>query len=227
MVHAVFVLVAVLTLAPVLAWLPMASLAALLLVVAWNMSEARHFVHMLQTAPKSDIAVLLTCFGLTVVFDMVVAVGVGIVLAAMLFMKRMADITDARVVLDAGQGSGHGPVAADVLVYEIGGPLFFGAAMSSLGQIQSGVRVVIVGLEAVPVMDVTGRVALESAVRKLQNAGTEVILAGARPQPLAVLAKAGWTEEPGRLRFASSVDEALGVVALGRAGGVAAAGARS
>ena len=93
-IHALFVLACTIALAPLVAYLPMAALAALLLIVARNMSEARHFAHLLRVAPRSDVIVLLTCFGLTVVFDMVIAVTVGVVLAALLFMRRMAEITE-------------------------------------------------------------------------------------------------------------------------------------
>ena len=95
-VHALFVLAAVLLLAPLLGYLPMASLAALLLLVAWNMSEREHFAHVLRVAPRSDVLVLLTCFALTVLFDMVVAVTAGLVLAALLFMRRMAEVSGVR-----------------------------------------------------------------------------------------------------------------------------------
>jgi SulP family sulfate permease len=97
MVHALTVLAAVLALAPLIAFLPMAALAALLLLVAWNMSEAKHFVHAVRVAPRSDVAVLFTCYFLTVAFDMVIAVSVGIVLAALLFMRRMAEVMQTRV----------------------------------------------------------------------------------------------------------------------------------
>src|SRR5690606_34635693 len=97
-IHAVFVLLAMLLLAPLLGYLPMAALAALLLIVAWNMSEVRLFWRTLRTAPREDCLVLMTCFGLTVVFDMVVAVGVGVILAALLFMRRMAKLSSIRIV---------------------------------------------------------------------------------------------------------------------------------
>lgn len=97
-VHSVFVLAAVLALAPVLGYLPMASLAALLLIVAWNMSEVKHFAHALRVAPKSDVLVLLTCFLLTVIFDMVVSVTAGVLLAALLFMRRMAEVSGVRLI---------------------------------------------------------------------------------------------------------------------------------
>jgi SulP family sulfate permease len=189
MTHALTVLSAVLVLAPLLGYLPMTSLAALLLLVAWNMSEARHFFHTIRVAPKSDVAVLLTCYGLTVGFDMVVGVSVGMVLAAFLFMRRMAEVTQAR--LTAG---GHlelpGPIPAGVMVYEISGPLFFGAAqkaMAALEIVGGQTRAVILLMDEVHAMDATGLVALESAIEPLRKHRCLAILSSVRPQPLEVL----------------------------------------
>ena len=207
--HALFVLAAVLALAPLLDWLPMASLAALLLVVAWNMSEARHFAHILRVAPKSDTTVLITCFALTVIFDMVVAVSVGFVLAALLFMRRMAEIAQVRP--EPGGGHAHPDVPSDVIVYEIAGPLFFGAAekaVTALHRSQSRARAIILDLEDVPAMDVSGLVALESALERLQRLGVFVVLAGARSQPARVLAKAGIRPVPGRLALCPDMQAA-------------------
>lgn len=190
-VHSAFVLLAVLLLAPALGHLPMASLAALLLLVAWNMSEAKHFAHALRVAPKSDVAVLLLCFGLTVIFDMVVSVTVGVVLAALLFMRRMAEVSDVRLVDQHPLIKG---LPKDVLVYEVAGPLFFGAAqkaMSALQRVPSGISAVLLDLSAVPVMDATGLVSLEGTVERLQKMGIYVILAGVQMQPMRVLAKSG------------------------------------
>src|SRR5215218_4633357 len=119
--HSAFVLLAVLLLAPVLGYLPMASLAALLLLVAWNMSEVKHFAHAMRVAPRSDVLILLTCFSLTVVFDMVVSVTVGVLLAALLFMRRMAEVSNVRLVDQHPLVKG---LPKDVLVYEVAGPLF-------------------------------------------------------------------------------------------------------
>jgi SulP family sulfate permease len=210
-VHALFVLAAVLLLAPLLAWLPMAALAALLLVVAWNMSEARHFVHVTRVAPRSDVLVLLTCFGLTVVFDMVIAVSVGIVLAALFFMRRMSELFEARSSEEHAKQLSD-PKMKGVVVYEIGGPLFFGAAEKAAGalaRISGSTRVVILSMDAVPVMDITGLVALESAIDRLQRAGTFVVLAGVQPQPLEILSKSGMKAEAGRLAICTSDEEAL------------------
>jgi len=210
--HALFVLAAVLALAPLLSWLPMAGLAALLLLVAWNMSEVRHFAHIVRVAPRGDVAVLLTCFTLTVVFDMVVSVSVGIVLAALLFMRRMADVGGARP-LDGEHHHFH-DVPPDVLVYEVTGPLFFGAAEKAASAIgRSGgrrhVRAIVLDLEDVPVMDVTGLVALESAIERLRRLGIVVVLAGVQSQPRAVLWRGGFRPRPGHEEFAQNVAEAL------------------
>ncbi|HSF41924.1 MAG TPA: STAS domain-containing protein, partial [Thermoanaerobaculia bacterium] len=192
-VHSLFVLLSVLLLAPVLGYLPMASLAALLLIVAWNMSEAKHFVHALRVAPRSDVLVLLTCFGLTVIFDMVVSVTVGVLLAALLFMRRMAEVSGARLV-DQHPIAKEG-IPKDVLIYEVSGPLFFGAAQRAMNALHrtamSGVSVVVFELSAVPAMDATGLVSLESAIERLRALGVFVVLAGIQEQPLRVLARSG------------------------------------
>jgi SulP family sulfate permease len=214
--HSGFVLLAMLGAAPLLGKLPMASLAALLLVVAWNMSEVKHFAHTVRVAPKSDVFVLLTCFSLTVLFDMVVSVTVGIVLAALLFMRRMAELSSVTLV-----GKGHAalspPLPPGVIVYDIGGPLFFGAAqkaMSSLDRIESGVRTVVLDVRDVPAMDATGLVNLESTVARLQRSGILVILGGVQPQPLHVLERAGWRTEEGKLVLSESFDDAIALARL-------------
>jgi SulP family sulfate permease len=197
-VHALTVLVAVIVLAPLIGYLPMAALAALLLLVAWNMSDAKHVGHILRVAPRSDVLVLVTCFALTVVFDMVVAVSVGVVLAALLFMRRMAEITQARLTDgDEGEGRASSEIPEDLRgqlgVYDIAGPLFFGAAqkaMASLGVTGGRLRALIIRLDHVPVMDATGLVALESAVGALSKRGCAVLLAGLQPQPARLVERA-------------------------------------
>jgi sulfate permease, SulP family len=213
-VHALFVLTAVVALAPALGYLPMAALAALLLQVAWRMAEARHFARMLRVAPRSDILVLLSCFGLTVLFDMVVAVTVGIVFAALLFMQRMAEVSRAELVnvaeLDLDE-----PMPEGVLFYEIAGPLFFGAANKAMTTLRTvarkGVKVVVLDLRSVPIIDATGLVALDSTVGKLRGAGIVVVLAGLQGQPLRALAKAGWRNVPGSLALGRDFSRSLEV----------------
>lgn len=221
-VHAVFVLLAVLLLAPALAYLPMAALAALLLVVAKNMSEYQHFIHALRVAPKSDIAVLLACFVLTVVFDMVVAVSSGMVLAAFLFMRRMAEISGARLA-EGEHPATHVPLPQGVILYQINGPLFFGAAqkaMSSLDVIARRGRVVILDVSAVPAMDATGLVNLESALDRLDREGVDVVLVGVQPQPARLLRQAGIVGGDDGLEVFDTID-----VAIGRAGTLASGAA--
>ncbi len=211
--HAVFVLVAVLALAPLVAYLPMASLAALLLLVAWNMSEVRHVAHLLRSAPKSDIAVLLTTLSLTVVFDMVVSVTVGVMLAALLFMKRMADLTGATLVGD-GHPALREPLPPGAVMYDVAGPLFFGAAGRALGSLDNladHVKVLILDLEDVPAVDATGIAALEGALRRVHKRGVLVILAGVQAQPARAFAKAGLVPDAERLLFAGSAELAVGM----------------
>ncbi len=192
--HALFLLASILTLAPLLGHLPMAALAALLLMVAWNMSEARHFLRMVRTAPQSDVLVQLVCFSLTVLLDMTVAVTTGVVLAALLFMRRMADISGAKLV-GTTPGVVSEPLPAGLVIYEIAGPLFFGAAQKATSQLHAlargGVKIVLMDLSAVPVMDATGLVNLQSAIDRLRGAGIRVMLAGVRRQPHAVLVRGG------------------------------------
>lgn len=192
-VHALTVLAAVLVLAPLLGFLPMAGLAALLLLVAWNMSEAKHFVHTLRIAPRGDVMVLLTCFVLTVCVDMVIGVSVGIVLAAFLFMGRMAAVTESRVVALGGRSDVPHPIPAGVLVYEISGPLFFGAAqkaMSALRIVSGETKVVVLLMDRVHALDVTGLVALESALASLRRRDCFAVLSGVLPQPRTLLLRA-------------------------------------
>lgn len=210
-VHAVFLLGAMLALAPALGWLPMAALAALLMRMAWSMSDLPHVTRAVRTSPGHDIWVLATCTFLTVAFDMVVAVITGIVLASLLFMRRMAEISGVATVgaehLDLDE-----PVPEGVVLYEVAGALFFGAAeraMSTLGRAQQKARVVVVALHSVPVIDQTGLVNLQSALTRLRHAGSVVILAGAREQPRQAFDKAGLVADPGHLEFAPSVRRAI------------------
>ncbi|MFY9825486.1 MAG: C4-dicarboxylic acid transporter DauA [Thermoanaerobaculia bacterium] len=220
--HSGFVLLSVLLFAPVLNFLPMASLAALLLIVAWNMSEVKHFAHAVRVAPRSDVVVLLLCFGLTVVFDMVISVTVGVLLAALLFMRRMAEVSNVRLVDQhpiATQG-----LPKDVLIYEVAGPLFFGAAqkaMSALQRVPTGVSVVLLDLSSVPAMDGTGLVSLESAVSRLQQLGMFVVLGGVQAQPLRVLARSGIREHRDRIAVHRTMERAV-ATAIGRSRGAIA-----
>lgn len=207
--HAIFVLACTIALAPLVGYLPMAGLAGLLLIVARNMSEFRHFVRLARIAPSSDVTVMLTCFGLTVVFDMVIAVTFGVLLAALMFMRRMAvmtranlqTITDSKVEVPPG-----------VRVYEIAGPLFFGAAKTAMNALHAAGgnhHTLILDMQHVPVIDATGLVALESVLDRLYRSKIKVIFAGLTEEVAEILDRAGIKREPGRLAYAPDVETAI------------------
>jgi SulP family sulfate permease len=210
MIHALTILAGVVVLAPLIGYLPMASLAALLLLVAYNMSEVKHFLHTVRVAPKSDVAVLLTCYGLTVVFDMVIAVCVGIVLAALLFMRRMAEVAQARLI-DAEHPAAPARLPKGVVIYDISGPLFFGAAQKAMAALSiiDKAHAVVLRMDQVPAMDATGLVALESALAELRARGRLTVISGLQPQPKRVLGNAHIGDRPGELLIRDNIDSAL------------------
>jgi SulP family sulfate permease len=218
-IHALFVLACTVALAPLVAYLPMAALAALLLLVAKNMAEVRHFVHIIRVAPRSDAVVLVTCFGLTVLFDMVLAVSVGVVLAAMLFMRRMAELSETK--LDVGTMA-RLELPPGVKLYEVAGPLFFGAAQRAMSVLDDiggakdpwSSQAVILFLRQVPAIDATGLVALETLLAKLKHGGHKVILAGLTPPVAEVIARAGIVPERGKLAIAPDLDAALSLALI-------------
>lgn len=188
-VHALFVLAAMIALAPALSFVPMSALAGLLIMVAWNMSEAPHFVHTLKVAPRRDNAVLMTCFTLTVVFDMVVAVVVGLLLAGLLFIQRIASLTTVEKV---GSTHSHLNFGEDVVVYDINGPLFFAASEKALSVIERAApetRAVVMDLSDVTTIDITAIHALEYALERVRD--YPVYLLGVAPHIEQKLTSAG------------------------------------
>jgi SulP family sulfate permease len=211
-VHALSILAALLLLAPLLGYLPMASLAALLLLVAWHMSERKHVRYVLQRAPRSDVLVLLACFALTVLFDMVVAVTAGLVLSSLLFIRRMAEVSGVTLVGDRHPDLDE-PLPRGVILYDVAGPLFFGAAQAALTALEAvekrGLRAVVLDVADVPAIDATGLVNLESLIARMNRDGVKVILGGVQEQPLRAFARAGWRNRKGRLRIFRDVERAL------------------
>lgn len=207
--HSGFILACTIALAPLVAYLPMAALAALLVVVARNMSEARHFVRLARIAPRHDVLVMLTCFVLTIVFDMVVSVTVGVVLAALLFMRRMSVLTKAELET-ANDLKIEVPVG--VRAYEIAGPLFFGAAksaMEALHVVGDDVHTYIIDMQHVPTMDATGLVALESVLDRLRRSRIKVIFAGLTPEVGDTLERAGIKRDAGKIAYAPNMEVAI------------------
>lgn len=209
-IHAGVVLVAILWLAPLFSYLPMAALAALLLMVAWNMSEAPHVVKTLRIAPRSDVLVLLTCLILTVLFDMVLAVGVGLLLAAGLFIKRMSELTDT-TTLSRSQHQVLRDLPEHVAAYAIRGPLFFGAAekaLSALRRFNPDVKVMIVDISGVPMLDMTALAALENVLIDYRKQDIALILSGSSGRVRLKLRRAGIRRLQGQLHYVRDLPQA-------------------
>ena len=210
MTHALVVLLAMLFLAPLFSLLPMSALAALLLMVAWNMSEPKHVIHTLKIAPRNDILVLLTCLILTVLFDMVLAVGVGLILAAGLFIKHISETTDTR--------PSHAPhikalqdLPDSICSYSIRGPLFFGAAekaLSVLRQVQPSIKVVIIDMSAVPVLDMTAIAGLTKVLEDYRQRDIGVILVGTTSRLRLKMRRANIRLSPKQLSYVRDFEQA-------------------
>lgn len=198
-VHALFLALLVVSMAPLLGMLPLAALAAVLLAVAWNMANVGHILRILRTAPRADGAVLLACFALTLAFDMITAVLTGTALAGILFIKRMGELAAVRQMpVDAQDDV---VVPQGTVVYRVSGPLFFGAAQRALREferVQGGTRHVVVELSQVPAIDATGLVNLEGALEAVQKRGVRVSLAGLADEPRADIERAmqAWRTRP-------------------------------
>lgn len=219
-VHALTLLLILTTLGRWVALVPMAALAAVLLVVAYNMSELRVFRSLLR-GPRSDVLVLGTTFLLTVLVDLVAAIEVGVVLAALLFMRRMGEVTTVRSItdqLDDEERAGFAVEDADVVlppgteVFEVAGSFFFGSAQrfsEVLGEIHTKPRLVILRMRHVLTIDSTGLHALEQVHKRLQRYGTHLVLSGVHAQPMTVLARSGAYERLGADNVRATFREAV------------------
>lgn len=213
--HAVTVLLAVLALAPLVSYIPMSSMAALLVMVAWNMSEFEHFVHTLKAAPRSDAAVLVICFALTIALDMVIAVAVGVLLGALFFIRRMAQLTEGGLVDVRAVKEYKLSIPPTVVLYSIHGPLFFGATERAIGALRTigeDVKVVIFVLNEVVTADMTGLVAMEGVVAELRYHGIKTILVGTRSEVKNLFRKGGLVADPESLAYYDTLKEALEAV---------------
>jgi SulP family sulfate permease len=223
MIHAVTLLVVLLALGRWASAIPLAVLAAILAVVAYHMSEW-HSWKALARAPRSDVVVLLVTFLLTVLVDLTVAVQAGVVLAAFLFMKRMADVTNVGAISREFQETPDGTMTSDpdgvarrvipegVEIYEVNGPFFFGAAdkiRDVLGVVAKKPQVFILRLRNVPAIDATGIRVLDDLSDTFRHQGIRFILAGLHAQPLVALDRAGRLDRYGRENLAGDIDEAL------------------
>ncbi len=215
MVHSVTLLLILVVLMPYATLIPMPTIAAILFMVAYNMSEWREFVHLLKTAPKSDIMVLVLTFILTVVFDLVVAIEFGMILAALLFMKRMSDVTEVEGWTyidpeDDPDNIGLKAVPKDTFVYEISGPMFFGAADKILKiSLDATHTCIILRMRSVNAIDATAMHSLEQLQEKCEKKKIKLILSHVNEQPMRIMEKAGFVDKIGKEYFCEHIDDAL------------------
>ena len=216
-VHALTLVAVLLFLAPLAASIPLAALAAILFVVAWNMSEVRHFAHILKNAPTADRAILAITFLLTVFADLVVAVNVGVILAILHFLSRMAESVETQPV-DAlelqAELKQHGIEALPpgLMVYEITGPMFFGAVENferALLQTHTDPKLLVIRLRRVPFVDITGIQTLEEVIDKLSKRGIEVWLCEANARVLGKLRKSHVVGDTAPSRYTERLVDAL------------------
>ncbi len=203
-VHALTLVLIVILLAPLAANIPLAALAAILFVVAYNMSEAHRFLHMVKTAPHADVAVLLITFLLTVFSDLVIAVNIGVMLATLLFMKRMAETVSITQLSDADLQQEYGQrtwcLPSSTLVYRVEGPLFFGAAehlQHRLQTLREDTDTIVLRISRVPIMDATGMQALWNLLDTCKQHHIRLVIAEARPNILEKLRRSGLVSQIG------------------------------
>ena len=221
MTHAVVLLLVTLFFGKLAGLIPLATLAGILMLVAYRMSEWRVFLAELR-GPRSDAAVLLTTFFLTLLIDLTVGIGVGMVLASFLFMRRMSEVTDVRHVtddldedwdeLDDSEGIGTRTVPAGVEVYEIDGPFFFGAAekfKDTLAEVFGKPKVLIIRMRRVPAIDSTGLNVLRDMIRRTRKDRTLVLISEPQSQPLAAMRRSGLLDDIGQDHVLSTIDLAL------------------
>ena len=216
MVHAVVVFIILVVLMPYASLIPMPTIAAILFIVAYNMCGWRNIRNTFKTAPKSDIFVLVVTIVLTVIFDLVVAIGIGMVLASLLFMKRMADVTEAHAWVDVDDEDTdvdnilRKKIPPHVRVYEINGPMFFAASERYKYMLDdTDISVLIIRMRNVPAIDTAGVEALSRIVKRCEREGVKVVFSHVNEQPMHAMRKAGLVDEVGEENFCSHIDTAL------------------
>ncbi|MBE5829766.1 MAG: sulfate permease [Butyrivibrio sp.] len=215
MVHSLCLVLVLLVLMPYAALIPMPTIAAILFMVAYNMCQWRTFVHLVKTAPKSDTIVLVITFVLTIVFDLVVAIEIGMVLACLLFMKRMSEESGIRGWKyydpdDDPDGPELKEIPKHVRVYEISGPMFFGDAdLIADISIKDFTRALVIRMRGVPAIDATAMHSFEQLYEKCKSNGVQLVFSHVNDQPLSTMEKDGFVELVGRENFLPHIDDAL------------------
>lgn len=215
MIHAVVLVLILIILMPYAAMIPMPAIAAILFMVAYNMCQWRTFTELVKTAPKSDIAVLILTFLLTIVFDLVIAIEIGLLVAVLLFMKRMSDVTEVHSWKYAGdeeeaEREKLRKLSPHINVYEISGPLFFGAA-DVIGRIavKDHAKCLILRMRSVPALDSTALNAMTDLYKNCEKRGIILILSHVNQQPMKVMEKAGFAQKVGQENFCENIDRAI------------------
>lgn len=214
-VHAIVLLLVLVVLMPYAALIPMPTIAAILFMVAYNMCQWRTFVHLVKTAPKSDIIVLVLTFALTVIFDLVVAIEIGMILACLLLLRRMSEESEVKswkYIEDENDPDSImlRKVPKHVRVYEISGPMFFGAAdRIATISVKDFTRCLVIRMRAVNALDATAMHSLEELYDKLSKKHIAVVFSHVNEQPMHVMQKAGFVEKVGSENFCAHIDEAL------------------
>lgn len=215
MVHAVVLLLILVLLMPYAALIPMPTIAAILFIVAYNMSHIHKVIEIVQKAPKSDVAVLVISFALTVIFDLVVAISVGLGLACLMFMKRMADVSDIQeweyVEITGDEDGRLKPVPSHVMVYEITGPMFFGSAdkIPDIDNRNGTKNVLVLRMRSVPAIDATAMNGFTRLVKQCNKANIQVIFSHVNPQPMREFHHSGLFDMVGEEFFQPNIDAAL------------------
>ena len=215
MIHAVVLVLILIILMPYAAMIPMPAIAAILFMVAYNMCQWRTFAELVKTAPKSDIAVLILTFLLTIVFDLVIAIEIGLLVAVLLFMKRMSDVTEVhswKYAEDEEEAEREKlrKLSPHINVYEISGPLFFGAA-DVIGRIavKDHAKCLILRMRSVPALDSTALNAMTDLYKNCEKRGITLILSHVNQQPMKVMEKAGFVQKVGQENFCENIDRAI------------------
>ena len=210
MVHAVVLLLVLLVLMPYASFIPMPVIAAILIMVAYNMSEWRKFVKICKSAPVSDIIILVATFVLTVVFDLVVAIAAGLILTAFIFLKKSADSSQVREWDNTGYAGRKKEIPYGVVVYEINGPMFFATTDKYLNfPIHKDTKIMIVRMAGVPSMDSSAESSIENLCSFCKHHGVELIFSHVNPQPMELFRKYGIIDEIGKDRFCDNIDDAI------------------
>ncbi|CAI3923319.1 C4-dicarboxylic acid transporter DauA [Commensalibacter communis] len=208
-IHSIFVLLAVVLFASLLGFVPMASLGALLFIVAWNMSEAKHCIQTIKTSPRSDVIVLLICFGLTIIFDMVIAVAVGVALSAILFIRSMTYASKTALIEEHPELD---EIAKDIVVFDINGPLFFGVSERTIASFKSyenlHKKIVVLDMKDVISMDGTTISGLQSIKKQIFNNNQSLIFVGVSTEIILSLKRAGLRKIQGKLTYCSNFQHA-------------------